>query len=124
MLIITCGGMRFQHTYHSEGTPDTIGGHGYWACVKRAHELDMGIFCISPFGKLYQSPKQMLLTLGHEITPISFVSLHIWGMTKMHIIAVGFSQPNDLDEVVTAAHLFAASTSKHLSGCKMESKHF
>lgn len=89
--------------------------------MKRAHELDMGIFCISPFdkgGKLYRPPKQMLLTLGHELTPISFASLHVWETAKMHTISVGFARPSDLDEVVTAARLFAASahTSTETSG--------
>ncbi len=83
------------------------------ACVKRAQELDMGIFCISPFdkgGKLYRPSKQMLLTLGHEITPIAFASLHVWETAKMHTISVGFARPSDLDEVLEAARLFAGKS--------------
>jgi len=37
--------------YHAAGTPDTLGGQGNAACVKRALELDMGVFNISPFDK-------------------------------------------------------------------------
>jgi predicted aldo/keto reductase-like oxidoreductase len=43
--------------YHAAGTPDTRGGQGNGAAVKRALELDMGVFQISPFdkgGKLYR----------------------------------------------------------------------
>ena len=32
---------HFFGSYHGSGTPDTMGGQGNLACVKRAHELDM-----------------------------------------------------------------------------------
>lgn len=41
--------------YHAAGTPDGMGGQGLAACVKRALELDMGVFCISPFDKVRYS---------------------------------------------------------------------
>jgi predicted aldo/keto reductase-like oxidoreductase len=43
--------------YHAAGTPDTNGGEGNELAVKRALELDMGVFQISPFdkgGKLFR----------------------------------------------------------------------
>lgn len=43
--------------YHAAGTPDMSGGEGNGAAVKRALELDMGVFLISPFdkgGKLFR----------------------------------------------------------------------
>lgn len=43
--------------YHAAGTPDTKGGEGNRYAVKRALELDMGVFQISPFdkgGKLFR----------------------------------------------------------------------
>ena len=44
--------------YHATGTPDGAGGKANRKAVKRALELDMGIFQISPFdkgGKLFRS---------------------------------------------------------------------
>ena len=43
---------HFFGDYHAAGTPDTLGGQGNAACVKRALELDMGVFGISPFDKV------------------------------------------------------------------------
>jgi predicted aldo/keto reductase-like oxidoreductase len=66
-------------SYHAEGTPDTNGGHGNIACVKRALELDMGVFNISPFdkgGKLYKPSNLVAKAIGTKLTPISFASLH------------------------------------------------
>ncbi len=53
---------HFFGSYHAEGTPDTMGGFGNSACVKKALELDMGLFCISPFdkgGKLYNPTRKV-----------------------------------------------------------------
>jgi predicted aldo/keto reductase-like oxidoreductase len=95
--------------YHGEGTPDTQGGHGNKAAVKKALELDMGVFLISPFdkgGKLYLPSKTVAKTVGPELTPISFASLYAWKKEGFHTVSVGFSKVSDLDEVVEAAYLY------------------
>eukprot|EP00980_Cylindrotheca_fusiformis_P018724 scaffold6241_cov129-Cylindrotheca_fusiformis.AAC.1 len=62
-------------SYHGSGTPNTVGGQGNLACVKRAQELDMGVFLISPVdkgGKLYRPSKDVVSLVGRELTPIAF----------------------------------------------------
>lgn len=94
--------------YHAEGTDDTKGGHGNLACVRKAAELDMGIFCISPIdkgGRLYQPSAVVARTIGPELTPIAFASLKAWEC--MHTASIGFGRPEDLTEIMYAAELFA-----------------
>lgn len=101
---------HFFGDYHGEGTPDTMGGHGNAACVKRALELDMGVFQISPFdkgGKLYRPSATVAATIGPELTPISFAALHAWKTQGMHTASVGFARPSDLDEVIEAARIYS-----------------
>ena len=96
-------------SYHAEGTPDTKGGHGNLACVKRALELDMGVFNISPVdkgGRLYQPSKQVARAIGPKLTPIAFACLYSWSTAGMHTVSVGFARPEDLTEVLEAAALF------------------
>mmetsp|Transcript_5968 Transcript_5968/g.8764 ORF Transcript_5968/g.8764 Transcript_5968/m.8764 type:complete len:665 (+) Transcript_5968:23-2017(+) len=100
---------HFFGSYHGEGTSDTLGGQGNLACVQRALELDMGVFNISPFdkgGKLYRPSRDLLLSLGPELTPIAFSSLHAWKTAGMHTLSVGVARPSDLDEVLEAARLW------------------
>lgn len=97
-------------SYHAEGTPDSLGNHGNLACVKRAQELDMGIFNISPVdkgGRLYQPSATVARTLGPKLTPITFAALHTWERAGMHTASVGFARPEDLDEILQAAELFS-----------------
>lgn len=99
---------HFFGDYHAEGTPDSIGGHGNAACVKRALELDMGVFCISPFdkgGKLYRPSATVSAAVGPELSPISFAALHAWKTMGMHTVSVGFARSSDLDEVIEAARI-------------------
>mmetsp|Transcript_20374 Transcript_20374/g.30629 ORF Transcript_20374/g.30629 Transcript_20374/m.30629 type:complete len:653 (-) Transcript_20374:120-2078(-) len=96
-------------SYHAEGTPDTKGGHGNIACVKRALELDMGVFNISPFdkgGKLYKPSNLVTKAIGTKLTPISFASLHSWKTMGFHTVSVGLAKVSDLDEVIDAAFLY------------------
>eukprot|EP00986_Skeletonema_menzelii_P007073 scaffold2730_cov109-Skeletonema_menzelii.AAC.1 len=75
--------------YHAQGTPDTLGGHGNEAAVKRALELDMGVFNISPFdkgGKLYRPSEAVAKAIGPELSPIAFAALHSWKTQGMHTI--------------------------------------
>ena len=100
---------HFFGSYHAEGTPDGKGGHGNLACVKRALELDMGVFNISPVdkgGHLYQPSATVARLVGPKLSPIAFAALHSWETAKMHTISVGLARPEDLDEVLDAAMLF------------------
>ena len=103
-------------SYHGEGTEDTMGGHGNLAALKKALELDMGVFIISPFdkgGKLYKPSAQVARTIGPELTPISFASLHLWKSIGAHTVSVGFARASDLDEVLEAAALYEAENTAY-----------
>ena len=94
--------------YHGAGTPDGSGGEGNLACVKRALELDMGVFQISPFdkgGKLYRPSRDCALLVGQEMTPMAFAALYAWKKAGMHTLSVGLARPSDLDEVMGAVYL-------------------
>jgi predicted aldo/keto reductase-like oxidoreductase len=100
---------HFFGSYHAEGTPASVGGHGNLACVKRALELDMGVFNISPVdkgGRLYQPSATVARTVGPKLTPIAFAALHVWETAGMHTASVGFARPEDLDEILQACELF------------------
>ena len=96
--------------YHAEGTPDNLGGHGNKAAVKRALELDMGVFNISPFdkgGMLYAPSKRVARLIGPTMSPIAFAALNAWKTNGIHTISVGFGRPSDLDEILVAAESFS-----------------
>lgn len=100
---------HFFGDYHAAGTPDTLGGQGNAACVKRALELDMGVFHISPFdkgGKLYRPSAAVAKAIGPEMSPIAFAALHSWKTQGMHTVSVGFARSSDLDEVIEAARIY------------------
>jgi len=100
---------HFFGSYHAEGTPDTKGGHGNLACVKKALELDMGVFNISPVdkgGQLFRPSSTIARLVGPKMSPITFASLHAWETAKMHTVSVGFARPEDLDEILEAAEFF------------------
>jgi len=99
-------------SYHGSGTPDTMGGQGNLACVKRALELDMGIFLISPVdkgGKLHRPSKDCVSLVGKELTPIGFALLYGWKTNGFHTASIGLARPSDLDEVLGAAKMMALS---------------
>lgn len=101
---------HFFGDYHAAGTPDTLGGQGNAACVKRALELDMGVFNISPFdkgGKLYRPSATVAAAIGPDISPIIFAALHSWKAQGMHTVSVGFARSSDLDEVIQAARIYS-----------------
>jgi len=96
-------------SYHAEGTPDTCGGHGNLAAVKKARELDMGVFLISPYdkgGALYKPSKPVALAVGDKMTPMSFASLYAWDILGFHTISVGVSKVSDFVECYEAAMLY------------------
>lgn len=99
-------------SYHAEGTMDGSSHerHGNEAIVKRALELDMGVFNISPIdkgGMLYAPSKQVVRTIGPNLSPIGFALLKLWS-SSMHTASVGFARLSDLDEVLEAARIHAA----------------
>ena len=87
-----------------------MGGQGNLACVKRALELDMGVFQISPFdkgGKLYRPSKDCAISVGTELSPMAFAALYAWKKVGIHTSSLGISRPSDLDEVMSAARTLA-----------------
>jgi len=109
---------HFFGSYHAEGTPDTVGGFGNMACVNKALELDMGLFCISPLdkgGKLYQPSKKVATAIGPKLSPIAFAALYDWKVLGFHTISVGFGRPSDLDEIIRAAELYCANDFSEMS---------
>lgn len=101
---------HFFGDYRAAGTPDTLGGQGNAACVKKALELDMGVFNISPFdkgGKLYRPSAAVAAAIGPEMSPIAFAALSSWKTQGMHTVSVGFARSSDLDEVLEAARIYA-----------------
>ena len=101
---------HFFGDYHAEGTTDTLGSHGNKATVKRALELDMGVFNISPIdkgGMLYAPSKPVARLVGPQMSPITFAALDAWKTSGIHTVSVGFARPSDLDEILAAAELFA-----------------
>ena len=96
--------------YHGEGSDNTLGGHGNKAIVKRALELDMGVFNISPLdkgGMVYCPSKTVARTIGPEMSPISFACLNSWKTQQFHTVSVGFARPSDIEEALKAAKIFA-----------------
>ena len=97
-------------SYHGSGTMDAHGNEGNFGCVKRALELDMGVFQISPFdkgGKVYRPSKDCALLVGQDLTPMEFVALYAWKKAGMHTSSLGIARPSDLDEVMSAARTMA-----------------
>lgn len=89
---------------------DSMGNEGNLSCVKRALELDMGVFQISPFdkgGKLYRPSKDVALTIGIEMSPMEFAALYAWTLGGIHTTSVGVARPSDLDEIMSAAKTMA-----------------
>lgn len=101
---------HFIGDYHAAGTLDALGGQGNAGAVKRALELDMGVFNISPNdkgGKLYRPSAAVAAAIGPEISPIAFAALWSWKSQGMHTVSVGFARSSDLDEVIEAARIYA-----------------
>lgn len=99
---------HFFGSYHGSGTPNSLGGQGNSACVKRALELDMGVFQISPLdkgGKLYRPSKDCALAIGKDITPGAFALCHGWKNIGFHTSSIGIARLSDLDEVLGATKL-------------------
>lgn len=99
---------HFFGSYHGSGTSDTLGGEGNYACVKRARELDMGVFQISPVdkgGKLYRPSNICATLVGKDLTPYGFALLYAWTKGGIDTSSVGIARPSDLDEVMGAIRL-------------------
>jgi predicted aldo/keto reductase-like oxidoreductase len=97
-------------SYHAQGTIDGLGGQGNQKAVQRAHELDMGVFNISPIdkgGMVYVPSKTVVRLLGPKMSPISFVNLSSWKTNEMHTVSVGFARFSDFEESLEAARIYA-----------------
>ena len=98
-------------SYHGSGTPNTTGGEGNVACVKRALELDMGVFQISPFdkgGMLYRPSEIVAKAVGRDISPMAFAALYGWKEIGIHTCSVGLARVTDLEEAMDAVRLYNA----------------
>jgi predicted aldo/keto reductase-like oxidoreductase len=100
-------------SYHAEGTTDGMGGHGNANAVKRALELDMGVFNISPVdkgGMLYLPSKTVARLLGPNLSPIAFANLSSWKTNKFHTVSVGFARLSDVEESLDAARIYSSGS--------------
>jgi predicted aldo/keto reductase-like oxidoreductase len=82
--------------------------HLNWAAVQRAHELDMGVFIISPNdkgGKLYEENPRMR-QLCAPLTPMQFNDLYCLARPEVHTLSIGVAKPSDFDEHVAALEHF------------------
>lgn len=104
---------HYLGSYHAEGTPDGQGGHGNEHAVKRALELDMGVFQISPMdkgGAMYHPSKTLAKTLGPKITPMEFALLTSWKSFGHHTASVGFARTADVEDSMAAARMLGEGT--------------
>ena len=79
-----------------------------WPAIKAAHELDLGVFIISPNdkgGKLYEPPKK-LLALCAPLTPMQFNDLYCLARPQVHTLSCGAARPADFDEHVRALDFY------------------
>ncbi len=78
--------------------------HLNWPAVAAAHQLDMGVFIISPNdkgGKL-QEPGDKIKSLSAPLTPMQFNDLYCLNRPEIHTLSCGVSKPSDFDEHVAA----------------------
>jgi hypothetical protein len=71
-----------------------------WPAIAAAHELDMGVFIISPSdkgGKLY-APSEKLIHLCQPLSPIVFNDLFCLSHPQVHTLSIGAAKPTDFDE--------------------------
>lgn len=113
---------HFFGDYHATGTMNNVGSAGNRAALKRALELDMGVFQISPLdkgGKVYRPSRKLAKLLGPDMPPIAFVMLHGWKTLGFHTTSIGVSRPADLDDVLWAAYLSTLKeTNAKLNQCE------
>jgi uncharacterized protein len=75
-----------------------------WPAIEAAHQLDMGVFIISPNdkgGKLYEPPPK-LVELCAPLTPMQFNDLYCLTRPHVHTLSCGAARPGDFDEHVRA----------------------
>jgi len=73
--------------------------------VRRARELDMGVFIISPTdkgGQLFKAPEKLRRLVAPH-TPIQFNDRWLLSDPDVHTLSVGASAPEDFDEHVAVA---------------------
>lgn len=82
-----------------------------WPAIARAHELDMGVFIISPTdkgGKLYDPPDE-LVELCEPLHPIVFNDLWCLRRPEVHTLSLGAARPSDYDLHLDAVALMDRS---------------
>lgn len=78
-----------------------------WPAIRRATELDMGVFIISPSdkgGKLYEPPRDWV-DACQPIHPIVFNDLWCLSRPEVHTLSLGAARPSDYDLHVEAVEL-------------------
>ncbi|HUC85331.1 MAG TPA: aldo/keto reductase [Candidatus Acidoferrales bacterium] len=94
----------------NSGEFDYVNLHWYfvndlnWPAVQAAHQLDLGVFIISPNdkgGKLYE-PGEKIKALSAPLTPMQFNDLYCLNRPQVHTLSCGASKPTDFDEHVAA----------------------
>ena len=79
-----------------------------WPAIQAAHQLDMGVFIISPNdkgGKLYAPPKK-LVDLCAPLSPMQFNSLYCLARPEVHTLSCGAARPGDFDEHIRALEFY------------------
>ncbi|MGF1678652.1 MAG: aldo/keto reductase [Candidatus Methylacidiphilales bacterium] len=95
------------------GEFDYVNLHWYWIfqenepAVRRASELDMGVFIISPNdkgGRLYE-PTRAFSDGTAPLSPMIFNNLFCLNRQEVHTLSIGAARPSDFDEhLKTFAH--------------------
>jgi predicted aldo/keto reductase-like oxidoreductase len=118
---------HFFGDYHAAGLDDGFGNLGNAGNVKRAKELDMGVFGISPFdkgGALYRPTKIVADLCGPELPPMAFAANHLW-QNNVDTVSVGIAKLSDFDEALDAAKRFEEEGIKEkVEACEVSSRTF
>ncbi|MCO6042517.1 aldo/keto reductase [Aeoliella sp. ICT_H6.2] len=99
--------------HEGDGGFDYVNLHWYyinqsnWPAIELAHQLDMGVFIISPNdkgGMLYR-PSDKLVELCRPLHPIVFNSLFCLSHPEVHTLSLGASKPSDFDLQMSSLEL-------------------
>jgi len=115
--------------HHYLGNGYTTSGEGKYGGnlenIHLCHELDMGMFIISPFdkgGRLYAPSRKLRDLCLPELEPIDFGALWLWlhelhdaEKAPCHTITAGLARPSDIDQPLTSAIMHLAPENKQKS---------
>jgi predicted aldo/keto reductase-like oxidoreductase len=90
---------------------ESVNLHYYWfmqrnaPAVKRAAELDMGVFIISPNekGGMLFKPTETLVELSRPLHPMNLAQRWLLAQPEVHTLSLGATVPSDLDQHMIVA---------------------